>query len=804
MAGMWTFVVRIILRNRILNLIIIGLLTAFMLYNAMHVKLSYEFSKMLPDTDSTAIVYEEFKERFGQDGSVMFIGIQDTGLYSLEKYGSWFDLTHDIARIDGVEGVLSTAQVFSLSRSDSLDKIEFQPVVSQRPQSEEEVDSLKQIILDLPFYDNFLYNQETGVTLLMVTLDKSVLNSKQRTRLMKEIKTLADEFGKENDLEIHYSGLPYIRIVTAKTLEDELEFFIYLAAIIAAVILFIFFRSVRAVVFPALIMAMVVVWVLGSISLLNYRITMLTGILPPLMIIIVVENCIFLLNKYHSEYVTHRNKIRALSRVVQRIGNANLLTNATTAAGFAAFTITGNRILTEFGIIASLNILVAYLLTLILIPIFFSFLPPPKERHTKHLDKSFVSKIIKRVVMLVLHYRNPIYIVAAIIIAIAIWGVTKLETTGMIVDDISKGHKLYKDLVFMEDNFKGVLPLEISIDTREENGLFGNNAEALYKIKRFQRLFLRDSLFSQYFSRPLSIVDGISFIYQAHRGGDPKYYIMPPPTKLNELKRYTTGDEGNKTFHSFIDSTNRITRLSIQMANIGTREIEMITDSLRPEIDKIFPPADYDVHMTGTSIVYLKGTDYLVKNLVSSLILALIIISILMALLFTSFRMIIISLIPNLIPLLLTAGMMGFTGISIKPSTILIFSIALGISVDNAIHYLSRYRLQLMYNDWNIKESVLAALRETGFSMIYSSVVLFFGFSIFILSSFGGTEALGYLICFTLVVALLSNLLILPSLLLTLDKYITTKAFKEPLLEIFDEEEDIDLDELEVDTRGSA
>ena len=346
--------------------------------------------------------------------------------------------------------------------------------------------------------------------------------------------------------------------------------------------------------------------------------------------------------------------------------------------------------------------------------------------------------------------------------------------------------------------------MEISIDTKEENGLFKDNAEALYKIKRFQRLFKRDSIFSKYFSRPLSLVDGISFIYQAHRGGNPKYYIMPPPTKLNELKRYTSDSQNNKTFHSFIDSLNQITRLSIQMANIGTREIEMITENLRPEIDKIFPPSDYNVHMTGTSVVYLKGTNYLVKNLVSSLILALVIISILMALLFTSFRMILISLVPNLIPLLLTAGMMGFTGISIKPSTILIFSIALGISVDNAIHYLSRYRLQLMYNDWNIRASVLAALRETGFSMIYSSVVLFFGFSIFILSSFGGTEALGYLICFTLIVALLSNLLILPSLLLTLDKYITTKAFKEPLLEIFDEEEDIDLDELEIDTRGSA
>jgi len=799
MAGMWTFMVRIILRNRLLNLIIIGILTLIMLYFALHVKLSYEFSRMLPDSDSTAIEYEIFKQRFGEDGSVMFIGIQDKDLFTLDKFNAWYDLTQNISKIEGVEGVLSVARMFNLVKNDSLGTMDFKPVVTNRPASIEEVDSIKKAIFSLPFYKDFLYNEENGVHLLMVTLDKNVLNSKNRTVLMNEIKEEADRFGEEFNVELHYSGLPYIRIVTAKTLEDELFFFTYLAAIIAAVILFIFFRSFRAVAFPALIMGMVVVWVLGSISLFNYRITMLTGILPPLMIVIVVENCIFLLNKYHSEYLTHKNKIKALSRVVQRIGNANLLTNATTAAGFAAFTITGNRILTEFGIIASLNILVAYLLTLILIPIFFSYLPPPKDKHFKHLEDGLVSRIIGRIVNIVLRYRNPIYVIAIIFIAVAIWGVTKLQTTGNIVDDISKGHKLYKDLVFLEKNFKGVMPLEISVDSKEENGLFNDNAEALYKIKRFQRVFIKDTVYSKYFSRPLSIVDGISFIYQAHMGGDPRYYILPPPTKLNELKMYTGSTSANNTFHSFIDSTNRITRISIQMANIGTREIEALTDSLRPVIDEIFPPSDYDVEMTGTSVVYLKGTDYMVKNLFSSLLLALAIISVLMALLFTSFRMIIISLIPNLIPLVMTAGMMGFAGISIKPSTILIFSIALGISVDNAIHYLSRYRLQLQLNNWNIKDSVLAALKETGFSMIYSSVVLFFGFSIFILSSFGGTEALGYLICFTLLVALASNLFILPSLLLTMDKYITTKAFKEPLLEIFDEEEDIELKELEIE-----
>ncbi|MCK4639508.1 MAG: MMPL family transporter, partial [Bacteroidales bacterium] len=412
-------------------------------------------------------------------------------------------------------------------------------------------------------------------------------------------------------------------------------------------------------------------------------------------------------------------------------------------------------------------------------------------------------KIIERVVYTVQNYRTVIYIIAAIVITIGIIGITRLKTTGNIVDDIPHKDPLYVDLMFLEKHFKGVMPLEITIDTKKKRGVM-----KLSTIKKIDKL---QEVLASYpeLSKPLSIAEVIKFSKQAFYNGNEKMYSLPNNQEKNFILSYIPKFESKKKtiLNSFIDTNLQITRISVQMANIGTKDIQRIKDELKPKIDSIFPPSRYNVIITGTSVVFLKGTNYLVKNLMTSLLLALIVISLLMALLFTSARMIGISLIPNLIPQIMTAGMMGFFLISIKPSTILIFSIALGISVDNAIHFLSRYRLQLKLNNWNIKESAIAALRETGYSMIYSSVVLFFGFGIFTLSSFGGTEALGYLVAFTLLIALLSNLFILPSLILTLDKRITTRRFKEPLLEIFDEEEDIDLNELEIeqiDTRGSA
>lgn len=773
-------------------------------YQATKIQLSYEMIKMLPASDSASIDYENFKQKFGQDGSVFFIGVQDDKLFQLDQFNDWYDLTHALKEIDGVEEVVSVAKLYQLIRNDEKKKFDFNPLIKTKPTTQKELDSIKELIYSLPFYDGLLFNKETNVTMMMITLDKQKLNTKSRVGLIYDIKEIVEVFSKKHNIPIRYSGLPYIRTITSKMVEDELQLFIYGALIIASIILLIFFRSIKVVFFTIVIVIINVVWVMGSISLLGYKITMLTGILPPLLIVIVVENCIFLLNKYHNEYLNHGNKIKALSRVVQRIGNANLLTNATTAAGFAAFIVTGNKILVEFGVVASINILFAFILTLFLIPIFFSYLPPPSKRHTKHMDKSNVGKIIEQVVRIVLYKRTIIYTITVVILLIGFIGISKLKTTGNIVDDISKKDQLYKDLMFFEEHFKGVMPLEITIDTRKKRGVM--RLSNIQKIERLQQVL---ATYPE-LSKPLSIAEVVKFAKQAFYKGNEKMYALPNSQEKNFILSYVPdiGGGGEKTIlNSFVDQDLQTTRISVQMANIGTKEIKKIMDSLLPKIDKIFPPDKYKVTVTGTSVVFLKGTNYLVKNLMTSLLLALLIISALMALLFTSGRMIGISLIPNLIPQLMTAGMMGFFLISIKPSTILIFSIALGISVDNAIHFLSRYRLQLKLNNWNIKESVISALRETGYSMIYSSVVLFFGFAIFTVSNFGGTEALGYLISFTLVIALLSNLFILPSLILTLDKFITTKTFKEPLLIIFDEEEDIEIDHLEIenlDTRGSA
>ena len=791
------FLVRFILRYRLINLIVILSLTVVMGFLATGLKISYDFNQMLPYSDTTSIEYHHFKEVFGEDGSVMFIGIKSDELFSLKEFNDWWDLTYSVKAMEGVGEVVSLARIYQLEKDDSLRKLNFDLVFRNKPRSQAELDSLRDVVLSIPFYQGFLINKETGATMMMVTLNKDELKNKNRVRLVRDIVDLSGKFGQNHNVQVHYSGLPYIRIKIAEKLQKEQVIFMFAALILVTLILLAFFRSFKIALFTLIIVLINVAWILGTNVLLGYKLTILTAIIPPLLIVIVVENCIFMLTKFHHEFRMHGNKVKALSRMIQRLGSTNLLTNAATAAGFATFIITGNKILVEFGILASISIMIAYVLSLVLVPIIFSYLPAPESRHIRHLETGPVLHIINRVVRIVERKRTLIYIIAILLVIIGFTGISRLRSAGKIIDDISQRDPIYRDLAFIEENFKGVMPFEISIDTEKKRGVM--KFATIEKIDQLQHLL------TEYpeISKSLSVTDVVKFARQAFYNGDTSYYGMPNTQELNFMIRYLPKmEEGKRTIlNSFLDTNMQVTRITSQLANIYTFDIQRIKDDIRPRIDSIFPPSEYKVILTGTSIVYLEGSKYLTKHLAMSLILAIILISALMAMLFSSARMIIISLIPNLIPLIMTAGMMGYLGITIKPSTIIIFSIALGISVDNAIQYLSRYRLYLIYNNWNIKSSVISALKETGFSMIYSSSVLFFGFAIFIFSSFGGTSALGYLISFTLLMALLCNLFILPSFLLSLDKHLTTKRFKEPFLDIFDEELDIEVKELKIEQK---
>ncbi len=872
---MWNSLASLILRNRLLISTLIIILTIFFGYFAVtNLKVDNRYGNTLPTDSPVQMDYLKFKEQFGEDGSTLVIAIKSDSLHNEQNFKKWLELTQKIKKYKGVENVISEATLFTIKNNVEASKFEINRIFSDTTYRKKTIDSIKREIRVNPIYKNLLYNDDKKVSLLLVGMNEECLADKKRNKVVFEIEELAQNYSKYFG-KPYFAGLPHIRVVIGKRIVNEMYIFLGLSVLASSILLYIFFRSLRVVMQCNLVVFVSVIWALGSIALFGFQLSIMMALIPPLLIVIGVPNCVFLITRYHQEYVRFNNKTRALFTMIRRIGSVTFLTNLTTAVGFCTFT--SSEKLAQFGIISSLNIMVVFVLSICIIPILASISKPPKPRHLKHLYRVYSQGFIEYIVIIITKYRRWVYVGSVVILVISIFGMTMIISTGNVTSDLPKKDPILLDMKFIEKNFGGSIPFEVTIDYKRKGRLFSN--ETLEKVEEIQDVFARDTLFS----KSLSMVDFIKVINMAYYGNNPEQYkIISNKDKLR-LKKYVDKFDaeringGNISLKNLVDTTHHTLRIRMQMKDVGSYKVADKVDSLRGEVDKILNPDKksleclyskvekgdqsaidsilyehsavfsnlisiiskgndeleyafnldpekinayknkpnfnkllrtaidqeyYDLTFTGTSVVAAEGTKYLFINLVQSLVFAIISIALLMAFLFRSFTIILISMIPNIIPLLFTAGIMGYFQIPLKPSTLLVFGIALGITVDNAILFLAKYRQELKQHAWDIKYSILQSLRETGLGIFYTSVILFFGFIMFIFSQFGGTKGLGLLVSITILVGMATNLIILPSLLLSLERRVITKSFKEPYFDIYDEEEDYDFDKLEIDTKG--
>ncbi|MGY5848295.1 efflux RND transporter permease subunit [Salegentibacter sp. HM20] len=786
--GFWNSVAGIILRNRVTIILIIIAITAFFSTQWKHMGFSYTEANLLPDEHEANQAYNDFLDKFGEEGNLIILGVQDTSLFTEEKFAAWSWLNSTLEDFSEVEHVLSLNNLQTLEKQENPSRFEMTPFISEEKPNSKELRAYEdELFTALPFYENLIYSSHSNTIQSAIYIKKDIVNSEERKDfVLKKLRPLIDDFEEQHQLDVKVSGMPYIRTLNSQNIVDEIGLFILAALGVTSLIFFFFFRSVRATFISMITVCIGVMWAFGVIGLLRYEITVLTALIPPLIIVIGIPNCIFLINKYQQEIINHGNQAKSLQRVITKVGNATLMTNVTTASGFATFILTDSTLLKEFGVVASINILAIFILSLLIIPIIYSYMRPPRQKHLKHLNKQWIGGFVNWMENMVRNHRISIYIVTLILLVSSIIGIYMIRISGSLLEDMPQETAFFEDIKFFEREFDGVMPLEILVDTKRPKGVM--KLSNLKKMEEFENEL--DQI--PELSKPLSVTRLVKYAKQAYYNGNPKYYQLPTSQEQNFMQPYISGmsTEGN-LLSAYVDSTGQYARITTFMKDIGTDKMERIEEDLWPKIDRIFPEERYEISLTGKALIFQKGTNYLVKNLVISLSLAILLIALLMAWMFRSFRMILVSLVPNILPLLITAGMMGYLGVPIKPSTILVFSIAFGISVDDTIHFLAKYRQELKANNWKIKRSVYAALRETGVSMFYTSIVLFFGFSVFMISSFGGTVALGGLVSATLLFAMLSNLILLPSLLLSLERNIANKkVLKEPAMKIIDTEED--------------
>ena len=797
-AGIWEYIAGIVLRNRVTILVILFLLTVFLAFQWKNVGMTYNEANLLPKDHPANKEYTQFLNTFGEEGNLIVIGIKDDAFFTPKAFAAWNKMVQNLKAHKEIELVVSISNLKKLEKDTINQKFQLVPLINpvQENNSTYLTGIKNELFNNLPFYEGLLFNKKSGSIRAALYMNKKMVNSPIRKNFILNVLVPAvDKFEKETNVDLKVSGMPYIRTINTENMKGEIGLFIGAALFITSLIFFMFFRSFRATFISICILIFGVMWSFGTLGLFHYKITILTAIIPPLIIVIGITNCIFLINKYQQEVKTHGNQAKALQRVISKIGVSTLMTNMTTAIGFATFMITGNDLLYEFGLVTSINVITVYLLTLVVVPIVYSFMPVPKERHLYHLTKNYLSSILNWVEKIVRYKRNTIYFIYGLLMIFSVIGVSQMKVSGSLIGEMPKSASFFKDILFFEKEFNGVQPLEIMINTGRKKGVM--KASMMRKMDELQKTI--DSI--PELSKPVSVVNLVKYSKQAFYNGNPEYYELPTSQEqafiLSYAKNATKNSKEN-LMKSYVDSTGQYARITTFMKDIGTEEMARVEQRLHKRIDKIFPSDKYTITLTGKALVFQKGTTYLVENLIESLIFAILLIAGLMAYMFRSWKMIFASVVTNILPLCITSGLMGYFGIPLKPSTILVFSIAFGISVDNAIQFMAKYRHDLIRNEGKIKKSVISALHETGVSTFYTSIVLIFGFAIFTLSGFSGTIALGGLISVTLTFAMFANLLVLPALVLTTEKWSGKQdIIEEPVMNILRSQEDDEEEEIQ-------
>jgi predicted RND superfamily exporter protein len=769
---MWKRLAEFVLRFRLPFLLIFLLFTGLMGYFASQVKLSYDFAKAIPTDHPQYLEYQTFKQRFGDDGNLVVVGVRDSMFFTLDHFNQYRKLQEKLRVVDCVEDVLAVPTSVELLRDSSGEKLEAKKLFPENTTTQSLLDSQVNRFRQIIFYRQLLYNPNSDAYLMAVRVNKDSMNSPARVKIVAQIQdAVADYREALPEVETHVSGLPLIRTILAGRIQQEMKWFLLASLGLSVLILLLFFRSITTTMLSMTVVITGVVWSVALIHLMGFKITLLTALLPSLVVVIGIPNCIYFINKYHTGYLhaydlpEPERKRKALVDMVSKMGVVTLFCNITAAIGLGVFALTKSAVLSEFGWVAGCSIMLIFIVSFVLLPAVLSYLPAPKPRELKYLDARWISRWLTSIENWVFKHPKTVFVVTVAVVLISVVGVLRLKSVAYLVDDLPKRDLIYQDMKFFETHFNGIMPLEIVIDAKKKRGLRG--------LKPFRLIdSLSNFLAAQpEMNRPLSVSEGLKLATQAFNDQDTNAYRMPGDFEavflmdlLNQRGKEGSKNGLTKMMQSFIDSNKRYTRISVSMKDVGTEKLSGLLQRIEQEVNRIFDTS-YRVTLTGTSVTFLEGSKFIVNGLKESIFWAFLLIAICMLYLFRSMRILLCSLIPNLIPLLVTAGIMGWTGVPLKPSTVLVFSVALGIAVDITIRFLVNYKQVLPDHDGNVAMAVRSTVQQTGLSIVYTSLVLLVGFIIFCASRFGGTFALGWLTSVTLFTATLTNLIVLPVLL---------------------------------------
>ncbi len=733
-------------------LTIIAIITAAAMGTASRVQFDFTIENLFPENDPEVDAYFEFREEFEREDDLISLAYDAGDPFSRENLLSTRMLTEAFSKIEGISEVTSLTNVELFEPGENL---VMAAVYRTVPGTQDSLDLLKGRVMSSQLLTDNLVSSDGKTAAFILELDDDVNNHEGRERVIK----VMGEISASTAWKWYEAGIPILRTRYVQYMLDDYGRFFVPVTIVLFGILFLLFRTLRGVLLPFSAVLIADFWALGIMGALGLTINIVTYIVPTLVLIIGVADSIHILVKFHEELIRGRDKREAIRITVQKIGSAIMLTSVTTSVGFLSLVSTNITMIREFGAIVAVAVIFAFIVSITFIPAMLVILKMPSEAKLQRVTRSLRHRFLKWVVSMNNRHQTPIVVVSSLLVFTFIFYAMKIDPHSSLMEDLTSGNRLYDDMTFMEERMGSVLPFEVIITASSDDGPMEDGIKAPENLHAIAKLQEKLSSFPE-IGKTISAVDYLKEMNQAFHESDPAFYAIPASREM--VAQYIFLQE--EQFETLANFDYSSARLAGRIADVTSRRAQEITDEVMLWCKKNLP-SSLDVRLTGTTLMALKINQYLVTNLVVSFLIAFGVIFVSMWVLFRSVKLAAISMIPNFIPLLFMAGVMGFFHIKLRPTTAMTFAIAFGIAVDDTIHYLARFRQELFAHGGHYREANELTLLTTGKAIISTSLILSAGFLIMVSSNFLPSRDFGFLSAVTMLGALLGDLFFLPAVL---------------------------------------
>ena len=721
------------------------------IYPALQLRTDFNLENFFPKQDPTIRDYQYLEEEFGRDDNVIMVGFESDSLLTRRVLSDLKSITDSASQISFVSQVRSIFSAQQINKQGQ--QLTFDPYI-QRDDISDIPESIRADLVTDPFAEGFLINKQANVTAFYLEIESGKNNYTARDQIISDLKEILQPYQKRYEFKI--SGIPYYRNQYVQYLNEEILFYISVSSFLIILLLWVLYRSFTGIIIPMLIVWLTILFTLAVMQLTGGYFEIMTSTIAPILLCVGIADSIHMISKYDDATLQGMDKPASIKEMLLTLGSATFLTSITTAIGFGTLMTSDIVPMKRFGIYTAAGVLIAFLVTIFFVPSSLTLV------NIKNIfkDKSagifkFFNKYLEQLSQFNRrNYKRIIVWFTAGTIIIGS-GAFLLKVNGKVFDELSDETEPIQHAQFFSENLSPPFPLEIIIDTEEENGIM--DPSFLQSLDEFNRHL-------NSFPEVKRTTSFNTLIAQVHKTMAPeKAASNPIPGSEELIAQYLLLLEVSDTefLERVTDFSYQKIRVAAQIKDAGSYRVTQIRDSLSTYLQTKFP--DSEITMTGSTILSADLNGKIVSSLFKSIGLAFVLISAIMAFLFKNVRMVFISLIPNVLPLIMVAGIMGFTGIDIKSSTAVIFTIAFGIAVDDSIHYMARLRVE-MKRGLTLDEALNIATRKTGKAIIVTSLILLAGFGTLLTSVFSSTVYMGLLVCLTVFGALLADLVLLPSL----------------------------------------